>query len=152
MEIPMSRKDAEFPSARGRATNVPLQQMHMAHRFPAFTRRTMPGATEWRGTLQPRDTSPAYKVAVKVRHTVDAVPQVRVLRPALAPNAPHLYGDGTLCLYWPEEWHWRHDALIAETILPWAVLWLFHYELWLDCGEWLGPSSHDASPDGRNVA
>jgi len=34
--------------------------------------------------------------------------------------------------------------LIATTILPWTALWLYYYELWLDTGKWLGPSSHSA--------
>ncbi len=68
------------------------------------------------------------------------------------PN-PHLYADGSLCLYWPKEWRWSRKAIIAETILPWAANWLLYYELWLDTGEWLGPSSHDphkepGDPDG----
>ena len=126
--------------------------MHIARRFPGFSPVRTPGTTEWRGTLQPRDTSPAYRVAVEVRQTVGGVPKVRVVWPELMPNAPHLYANGTLCLYWPQEWSWRYDTLIAETILPWAALWLFYYELWLDCGEWLGPSSHDAQPGGRKMA
>ncbi len=147
----MGRKRADFPAARGRAINVPMQHLHVVHRFPGFSRVGLRGATEWRGALQPRDTSPAYTVAVRVRHAVGSVPQTRVLSPALAPDAPHLYADGTLCLYWPQEWRWRCDALIAETLLPWTALWLYYYELWLDCGEWLGPSSHDG-PKGRENA
>ncbi len=147
----MSRKGADFPAARGRAINVPVQHLHVVRRFPGFARVSVRGATEWRGTLQPRDTSPVYRVAVRVANAVGAVPQLRVLSPALAPDAPHRYADGTLCLYWPHEWRWQSDALIAETLLPWAALWLYYYELWLDSGEWLGPSSHD-SPKGRENA
>ena len=54
------------------------------------------------------------------------------------------YPDGSLCLYWPHEWWWRSDCIIAETIIPWTASWLYFYELWLDTGEWLGPSSHSA--------
>jgi hypothetical protein len=32
--------------------------------------------------------------------------------------------------------------LIATTLIPWTALWLYYYELWLDTGKWLGPSSH----------
>lgn len=70
------------------------------------------------------------------------MPIVRVLSPALAPDAPHVYRGGELCLYWPKEWRWYGDELIAETIVPWTASWLFYYELWLDTGKWLGPSSH----------
>ncbi len=67
---------------------------------------------------------------------------MRVVRPQLVKGAPHLYADGSLCLYWPKEWQWAAHEAIAETLLPWAALWLYYYELWLDAGEWLGPSSH----------
>lgn len=148
----MGRKRADFPTARGRAINVAMQHLHIARRFPGFMRVGLRGATEWRGSFQPRETSPVYTVAVRISHGVGAVPQVRVRSPALMRNAPHLYSDGTLCLYWPQEWRWRYDTLLAETILPWTALWLYYYELWLDCGEWLGPSSHDAPKNRENAA
>lgn len=93
------------------------------------------------GELQPRITSPVY--SVEIRYKYREFPKVRVVSPDLTDNPPHCYGDGTLCLYWPKEWRWDPSHLIADTILPWAALWLFYYELWLDTGKWLGPSSHD---------
>lgn len=146
----MGRSRANWPPARGRAINVPLQHLHIGRRFPGFALAHVPGAAEWRGTLQPRPASPAYKMAVRVGNRVGEVPQARVIWPILVPDAPHLYTDGTLCLYWPSEWSWQCDDLIAETILPWTALWLYYYELWLDCGEWLGPSSHDHMPERSN--
>ena len=41
------------------------------------------------------------------------------------------------------------DQLIANTIIPWTGSWLFFYELWLDTGKWLGPSSHDFYPQRK---
>jgi hypothetical protein len=128
-----------------------LQDLHVRQRFPGFSYRRVGGEVIWRGSLQPRATSPAYRVGVSYR--VGWIPEVRVLWPALATGAPHLYSDGTLCLYWPKEWVWRSHELIAETIIPWTALWLFFYELWLDTGEWLGPSSHQtqaSKSEGRD--
>ena len=42
--------------------------------------------------------------------------------------------------------------MIADTILPWAALWLVFYELWCDTGRWLGPSSHDQRPKEEHAA
>jgi len=61
-----------------------------------------------------------------------------------------VYADETLCLFWPDEWIWRGHELVAETIIPWTALWLYYYELWLDTGEWLGPSSHHPSLKDEN--
>ena len=34
------------------------------------------------------------------------------------------------------------SKLIANTIIPWTVEWLYYYELWLATGEWLGGGEH----------
>lgn len=120
--------------------NLALQNLHILHRFPGFTYRRERGVGVWRGTLQPRPLSQKYRVAV--RYKLSSYPTVKVISPALAPKAPHRWGDGTLCLFYPKESPWRRDMLIATTIIPWTALWLYYYELWLDIGKWLGPSSH----------
>jgi hypothetical protein len=121
-----------------------LQGFQVRHHFPDFSYHRRNGRGVWSGTLQPRLTSPVYQVEIEYRHGKS--PTVRVIWPAIVAGAPHLYPDGSLCLYWPKEWRWRPDQLIAETIIPWTALWLYYYELWLDTGQWLGPSSHDQFP------
>jgi hypothetical protein len=120
--------------------NLALQSLHILHRFPTFAYSRERGVGVWRGTLQPRPLSPKYRVAVSYR--LDSYPTVKVITPALLPKAPHLWSNGTLCLFYPKESPWQRDMLIATTILPWTALWLYYYELWLDTGKWLGPSSH----------
>lgn len=125
--------------------NLGLQNLHLRHRFPGFTYRRERGVAVWRGTLQPSSLSPKYRVVV--RYKLSSYPSVKVISPALVPKAPHLWRDGRLCLYYPKENPWRRDMLIATTILPWTALWLYYYELWLDTGKWLGPSSHVVDPN-----
>lgn len=120
--------------------NLSLQSLHILHRFPGFTYRRERGAGVWRGTLQPRPLSQKYRVAIGYK--LHCHPTVKVITPTLLPKAPHRWSDGTLCLFYPKESPWRQDMLIATTILPWTALWLGYYELWLDTGKWLGPSSH----------
>jgi hypothetical protein len=128
---------------------VPLrtQDCYLHQRFPTFSYycdRKKNGV--WHGTLQPRNLAPLYRV--EIRYRLGTVPKVRVLSPTLVPGSPHIYpDDGSLCLYWPAEWRWTGDQLLAETIVPWTADWLCFYELWLDCGEWLGPASpHSTGP------
>ena len=110
--------------------------------FPNFQHRLgRDRMVTWYGTLQPSLSSPAYTVRIVYRKR--GHPEVWVLKPILDPNAPHLYPDGTLCLYWPREWRWTDDESLALTIVGWAALWLQHYEIWQSIGTWLGPSSHD---------
>jgi hypothetical protein len=139
----MGRKRSNFHKP-AKAHGLALQQLHIQHRFPDFSYQWISGEGIWRGKLQPHELSAVYEL--EIRYRLGKIPQIRVLSPALESNAPHLYREGTLCLYWPKEWTWRGDCLIAETILPWAALWLYYYELWLDTGKWLAPSSHDRSP------
>lgn len=131
-------RDRSFRSAS--PMTLALQQMLISHSYPTFVFRSRNGVGVWRGTLQPRPVSPVYRV--ELRYKLGEVPRVMVLAPPIAAGAPHRYPDGSLCLYWPKEWHWHRESIIARTILPWASVWLLYYELWLDTGEWLGPSSH----------
>lgn len=135
----MARKRISAPSPQ--VISLALQDAHIRQCFPAFSRHISRGHAVWRGALQPRRNSPAYHV--RVSYKLKKVPKVQILSPSLVTGTGHLYPDGSLCLYWPKEWQWRADQLIAETIIPWSASWLFFYELWLDTGEWLGPSSHD---------
>jgi hypothetical protein len=124
-----------------RILNLSVQGLHIQNRFPNFACRIQNGLGIWRGYLQPRLASPNY--LIEVQYQLNEIPKVWVLSPSLHPDAVHLYADKTLCLYWPKEWDWKGDQIIAETILPWTGSWLYYYELWLDTGKWLGPSSHD---------
>lgn len=117
--------------------------------FPGFTGRIGRNQSmTWTGWLQPTSDSPEYRVRVEYhpgRH-----PRVFVETPALDAGTPHLYRDGGnrfLCLYWPKEWDWYgSDRSIAGSIIPWAAVWLYYYEVWQCTGEWLGPSSHGPEP------
>lgn len=135
----MANRKPKRPSAR--VISLAWQNWHIKRHFPSFTYRSAPGLALWRGTLQPRLSSPVYQI--EIRYRGKKVPAVKVISPPLVDGCPHLYKDGFLCLYWPKEWQWRPDQIIAKTILPWAASWLYYYELWLDTGEWLGPSSHE---------
>lgn len=116
-----------------------LQTFHIAHRWPTFKRSGGARASVWRGQLQPSPAAPRYTVLLS--YTLGHTPTVRVEKPKLKPDAPHLYRGGNLCLYYPGDWLWHSGRIIADTILPWAASWLYFYELWLDTGEWLGPSA-----------
>jgi hypothetical protein len=120
--------------------NPLLQRVAVKAAFPQFRWCiTRAGGVEWKGTLQPTPDSPVYEV--RVVHEPDRIPRVYVERPAIRSDAWHRYPDGSLCLYWPDEWVWTaHESLVA-TIIPWAAFWLYYYELWVVTGEWLGPSS-----------
>ncbi len=68
---------------------------------------------------------------------------VHVLQPQLEQRGdgdpiPHRYPDDSLCLYFPKHSEWTPGMAIADSVVPWASLWLYYYELWHSTGEWLG--------------
>ena len=135
------RRRSRKPPGPKRKITLALQDFHIRRHFSSFSSRIRGNRAVWRGILQPSITSPQY--LVEIRYKLQGTPKVWVLSPPLVPGVEHLYKDKNLCLYWPEEWRWRPDQLIAKTIIPWTASWLGFYELWLDTGKWLGPSSHD---------
>jgi hypothetical protein len=124
-----------------------VQAFNMRSKWPGFRRSGNDRSSTWRGQLQPHELSPAYDLSAQ--YTIPKPPKIKVLSPPINPQAPHLFDDDkSLCLYWPEEWRWHAHRMLADTILPWAALWLYFYELWLATGEWLGPSAPHA-PRGK---
>lgn len=111
----------------------------MRQLFPQFTYRA--GKNVWYGHLRPTKDSPTYHV--KLEYKPGKAPRVLVLKPEVYPNAPHRYGDGSLCLYYPRYGEWNPGLFLAGTIVPWAAEWLFYYEVWLEDpeGRWFGPEA-----------
>lgn len=97
--------------------------------------------------IQPTEYSKVYKV--KLVGKVDSkVVNVFVINPKVEKfendkKVPHLYKDGSLCLFYPDYNEWNYTDFWAETLLPWTSLWLYYYEIWQSTGEWLGGGIHN---------
>lgn len=108
---------------------------------------------QWEGTLQPTPFSRVYSVVIK--YTLSNSPVCIVKDPDLSALAkglkiPHTYRNLTgikgtqLCLYLPvikqknKISEWQSTMFLADTILPWASVWLLYFEFWLSCGVWDG--------------
>jgi len=88
------------------------------------------GRLIWEFETRPTPLSRVY--GVRVTYTQDATPRVLVIRPDLVDLAggrklPHVYEQRPtrLCLYLPRAREWNTSLSIPETIVPWAILWLF---------------------------
>lgn len=96
--------------------------------------------------LQPSEGSKRYKVKLfaKIGSTnVDVFvvePNIVELKKKIP--VPHLYPNGSLCLYYPDYNEWNVADLWAETLIPWTCLWLYFFELWQATGEWMGGGIH----------
>lgn len=107
----------------------------------------------WEGTLQPTPFSREYQVVIK--YTLSHPPVCIVKEPDLLALAggreiPHIYQNQTgikgtqLCLYLPvvkqknKVSEWQPTMFVANTILPWASMWLLYFEFWLSNDKWDG--------------
>jgi hypothetical protein len=92
--------------------------------------------------VRPTERSSPYRLRITYRD--GDRPLVYVVSPKLASpdparGLPHVYPDNRLCLYKPlSRDAWTKERFIGQTIIPWAIDWLFHYEIWQLTGEWRG--------------
>ncbi|MDX3917223.1 hypothetical protein H8S90_01040 [Olivibacter sp. SDN3] len=124
---------------------VLVQAQAIRSRWPGFNVTVSSGRLKAIGSLQPTSRSSAY--SIKVIYSLNQHPDIFVLDPKLKRNLndekiPHMYSQEKLCLYRPLYGEFKFSDLISETIIPWACLWLYHYEIWHLTGDWLGGGEH----------
>lgn len=134
---------------RRRVLGLGEQLAYLRLWWPEFRSRVKHGVLVSTGDLCPSSLSETYRVRISQRG--GERPEVRVLEPALRcrkdeEKIPHMYGQERLCLFLPGSGEWNPDDPIALTIIPWAVLWLYFYEVWHATGEWLGGGIHPEDP------
>jgi len=110
------------------------------------------GRLTWEFTAQPSPLSRIY--LVRMIYSRGSYPKVFVVDPDLTELAqgkelPHVYQQKPpqLCLYFPRTREWSPEMWLHKTLVPWAFLWLFFFEVWLATGEWKGGGIH---PRARN--
>jgi len=122
--------------------------------WPGFTYRIERNALVIRGLVRPTPICREYQV--RIEYPLERAPRVHVDAPALRPREPggkipHVYRRSRPCLYLPKAHEWNSSMAIADTIVPWLYLWLFHYEMWHATGEWLGGGKHPRRRSGQRT-
>lgn len=104
----------------------------------------------WQGKLRPDALGRDY--TVRIEHSAGGYPDVVVEEPDLliltdGRDPPHVYPDPLrLCLHLPGTGEWEPWMRLDQSIVPWAMLWLYYFEEWLESGDWKGGGQH---PDVR---
>lgn len=116
------------------------------HSFPTAQTKFASGKVELFLKLKPTPVSIDYEVKLVARKGQRAV-DIFVVNPKVElyknnRRVPHMYSNGSLCLYYPKLREWNYTDSWAETLIPWTSLWLFYYEIWIETGEWLGGGVH----------
>lgn len=106
----------------------------------------------WYCDVTPSELSDTYTLKVVYRQF--GFPEVYVVKPKplkLADGAkrlPHTYDSNRqkLCLFYPLYNEWDRTKLLSNTIMHWAIRWLYYYEEWAYSGKWKGGGhgNHDA--------
>lgn len=105
------------------------------------------GGLTWNFIACPSPLSREYNLQILFKQ--GKTPKVFVVAPDLQSLAgerklPHVYAQNPpkLCLFYPRAREWSEEMFISETIVPWAILWLFYFEEWLYSNEWKGGGIH----------
>lgn len=95
---------------------------------------------------------------IKLTYSNSSTPKVYIINPkpllryGNEEKLPHCYDNLTqhLCLYYPDKNEWNRSLYISDTIIPWAMEWLFHYEIWVKTGVWTGGGVHRENKEIKN--
>lgn len=120
------------------------QKAALCKSFPHSTCIISKGKLIWKAIVKPTHLSREYNL--KMCYSVSSCPDVYVFGDELKKlddkNFPHNYGVDVenrrvkICLYRYREFSSKN--LLSDTIIPWAIEWLYYYEIWLATGEWHG--------------
>lgn len=120
--------------------NIWIQIQAMKSKYPQFKSKIVGNNTViFTGDMTIKPEMPKYRVSITYNGNSRA--KVKVITPQIDDNAPHTFSDGSLCLYHNDNYHWNAKKLIASDIIQWTVAWIYFYEVWKDCGVWLGPEA-----------
>lgn len=114
------------------------------------------GRLVWNFEVQPTPLSRSYVLHL-IYSQRGGGPVVIVTAPDLGALAggrklPHVYQQvpPKLCLYLPGAGEWADHKCLSQTVVPWAVLWLFYFEEWLSSDDWKGGGVHPGGTHDRH--
>lgn len=117
-------------------------------KYPESDVHIKKGVLHWSGYLRPTPISREYHVLVSYK--MKQRPVVTLLGDNILGlernDFPHHFSKdpnqkcANLCLHLAHEFD--STILIADTIIPWAIEWLYYYEIWLTTGTWCGGGKH----------
>lgn len=126
---------------------APAVQLALLKRaFPGTKGNLTQGMMTWQGDFSPAALSDTYRLKLEYRQGGE--PKAYIVSPKNLPLAegatrlPHTYRNKErlqqLCLYLPGTGEWKPSMKLADTMVHWAVQWMYYYEIWVTTGKWLG--------------
>ena len=128
--------------------NVAIQLLKLKSKYECLDCKLGMGKLFWKQRVRPSKLSRSYDITVKYN---GITPEVYLYNQGIMMKEdeyiPHCYRRHynskddeyvKLCLYYPKYHEWSRDMFLSDTIIPWAIDWLYFYELWRITGKWLG--------------
>lgn len=137
--------------------SVALQLQNLRSCFPNSKYTFINGRFVWQCYLQPTESSKKYLLTLKydgkfpkaylynqgiLKSDTDSVKHV-LKSEFKSENDEYVQ----LCLCYPLKNEWNRSMFISETFVPWALSWLYYYEIWRVTGEWLGGGIEHEKPE-----
>jgi hypothetical protein len=124
---------------------ISQQTARLKAKYPQFRVHTNASSLVVSGSLRPTARSLSYDFRVEYR--LDHLPfttikEGQLIKNEKGENIPHMYDQESLCLFRSKYRQFTTNDLIADTIIPWTSLWLYHYENWHITGQWEGGGEH----------
>lgn len=124
---------------------TPIQQLQFLRAsYKSYRWCTRPSGFSWWFKTSPTPISDEY--ILKVKYDQGKYPEVYIVYPKPlqmaegAQKLPHTYDTKSqhICLFMAKNHEWNESMLISDTIIHWALEWLYYYEHWAFTGKWLG--------------
>ena len=141
---------AKIRNKKRKSISLAHQEAALLAAYSESSAKISGGYLVWSGKVRPAPLSQMYNL--QVEYDGKRNPKTYVvgdeLRKLDDPDLPHKYSVDIkdkrieLCLFMPGENEWHSSKLISLTIIPWAIEWLYFYEIWLATGEWCGGGFH----------
>ncbi|MEM2145576.1 MAG: hypothetical protein QW279_09460 [Candidatus Jordarchaeaceae archaeon] len=123
-----------------------LEILVVKERYPQFQlRRLSDGRLSWYGCLQTArmaDTyGKRYNVLIVYPPSFPSEPPLSYVEGISGKEStPHQFGDGSLCLFYPDDPKQWSPKSTAVVVITWTAGWLHAYEVWRKTGVWPGRS------------
>lgn len=141
--------------------HLSLEEQHAILRVHPLTREgtggRRRGVLTWEFEAAPGPLARVYRLRLSLAE--NSYPTMIVLQPDLVALAdgrelPHVYSEYPveLCLFHPRRRDWRPHQSLVETMVAWAITWLFFFEDWLGGTAWEGGGEHPAPRAPRRSA
>lgn len=128
--------------------NVAIQLFNLKSKYKSIDYNLRNGTLIWKQKVKPSKLSREYEITLKYNGNI---PEIYLYNQGIMKKEnekiPHCYKSSyknknneyvKLCLYYPGNYEWSNEMLLSDTIIPWAIDWLYFYELWRITGKWLG--------------